>query len=70
MQASLFDTGVPAFDPELGGLARLELDYGAWVDYLPRWLAGHQAVYQDLVGGVDWKHERRLMYERTVDVPR
>jgi alkylated DNA repair dioxygenase AlkB len=70
MQASLFDTGVPAFDPELSGLQRLELDHGAWVDYLPHWLAGHEAVYQDLVGAADWKHERRLMYDRTVDVPR
>jgi alkylated DNA repair dioxygenase AlkB len=70
MQASLFDTGVPAFDPQLGGLERLELDHGAWVDYLPHWLAGHEAVYQDLVASADWKHERRLMYERTVDVPR
>ena len=70
MQASLFDTGVPAFDPELSGLERLELDHGAWVDYLPHWLAGHEAVYQDLVRDADWRHERRLMYHRTVDVPR
>ncbi len=70
MQASLFDTGDPAFDPQLSGLERLELDHGAWVDYLPHWLGGHEAVYQDLVGSADWKHERRLMYERTVDVPR
>ena len=70
MQASLFDTGDPAFDPELSGLERLDLGRGAWVDYLPHWLGGHEAVYQDLVGSADWKHERRLMYERTVDVPR
>jgi alkylated DNA repair dioxygenase AlkB len=70
MQASLFDIGDPAFDPELSGLARLELDHGAWVDYLPHWLGGHEAVYQDLAGSADWKQERRLMYHRTVDVPR
>jgi len=70
MQASLFDTGDPAFDPRLNGLERLELDHGAWVDYLPHWLAGHEAVYQDLVSSADWKHERRLMYDRIVDVPR
>ncbi len=70
MQSSLFDIGVPAFDPELRGLERLDLDHGAWVDYLPHWLCGHEAVYRDLVGSADWKHERRFMYDRTVDVPR
>ena len=70
MQASLFDTGDPAFDPGLSGLERLDLGGGAWVDYLPHWLGGHEAVYQDLVSSADWKHERRLMYQRTVDVPR
>ena len=70
MQASLFDTGDPAFDRSLSGLERLALDHGAWVDYLPHWLAGHEAVYQDLVSSAEWKHERRLMYDRTVDVPR
>ncbi len=70
MQASLFDIGAPAFDPELRGLERLDLDHGAWVDTLPHWLGGHEAVYQDLIGSGDWKRERRIMYERTVDVPR
>ncbi len=70
MQGSVFDIGVPAFDPELRGLERLDLDHGAWVDYLPHWLGGHQAVYRHLVGSADWKRERRHMYDRTVDVPR
>jgi alkylated DNA repair dioxygenase AlkB len=70
MQASLFDTGVPGFDPELPGLERLALGAGAWVDYLPHWLSGHQALYRDLAGGADWKQGRRLMYHRTVNVPR
>ncbi len=70
MQTSLFDFGVPVFDPELRGLERLDLDHGAWVDYLPPWLGGHEAVYRDLVAGADWKQGRRLMYHRTVNVPR
>ncbi len=70
MQGSVFDIGIPAFDSELRGLERLDLAHGAWVDYLPHWLRGHQAVYRALVGSADWKRERRLMYDRTVDVPR
>ena len=70
MQASLFDIGVPSFDPEFAGLTRVALGDGAWVDYLPHWLSGHEALYRDLAGGADWKQGRRLMYHRTVNVPR
>lgn len=70
MQLSLFDAGTPTFDPELEGLTRFTLDRGAWVDYLPNWLAGHESVYRHLAREADWAHQRRVMYERTVDVPR
>ena len=70
MQASLFDFGVPSFDPALAGVERLVLGDGAWVDYLPHWLGGHEAVHRDLARGADWKQGRRLMYHRTVNVPR
>ena len=70
MQASLFDFGIPAFDPDLGGIQRMDLGAGAWVDYLPHWLGGHEVVYRDLADGADWKQGRRLMYDRTVAVPR
>jgi alkylated DNA repair dioxygenase AlkB len=70
MQLSLFDAGAPAFDPDLKGLRRFTLDRGAWVDYLPNWLVGHESVYRDLALEADWVHHRRVMYERTVQVPR
>ena len=70
MQLSLFDTGQPAFDASVAGLERRDLGDGAWVDYLPRWLRGHDVVYRDLARHADWKQERRRMYERSVDVPR
>lgn len=70
MQASLFDLGAPGFDPELRGLERMDLGRGAWVDYLPNWLHGHWDVYRDLAESADWRQGRRLMYHRTVNVPR
>ncbi len=70
MQVSLFDFATPAFDPALGGLEHRDLGNGAWVDYLPHWLGGHEVIYRDLACNASWKHERRRMYTRTVAVPR
>jgi len=70
MQASLFDAGDPAFDAQLRDLERIDLGDSAWVDYLPHWLVGHERVYRQLADGADWKQGRRLMYYRTVNVPR
>jgi alkylated DNA repair dioxygenase AlkB len=69
-QRSLFGRGAPVFDPELRGRVRRELAEGAWVEHLPGWLQGHQALFDQLVTGVAWRQERREMYERTVEVPR
>jgi len=70
VQASLFGSGEPQLDPELRGLRRLTLGAGAWVDYHPGWLQGHQTVFEALRLTTRWEHHRRRMYERVVDVPR
>lgn len=56
----------------LGPLApvRHELTRGAWVDHLTGWVTGSEAVLQTLLDEVDWRAERREMYDRDVDVPR
>ncbi|MGM1059620.1 alpha-ketoglutarate-dependent dioxygenase AlkB [Saccharothrix sp. Mg75] len=71
MQVSLFDDGeqAPALRP-LTGVRRTVLGDGAWVDVLPGWLTGADAVFRRLVAEVPWRAERRQMYERVVDVPR
>jgi alkylated DNA repair dioxygenase AlkB len=69
-QVSLFGSGEPRLDPELPGLRRLTLTAGAWVDHLPGWLEGHDAVFEHLRRTTRWEHYRRRMYERVVDVPR
>ncbi|GAA0914068.1 alpha-ketoglutarate-dependent dioxygenase AlkB [Nonomuraea longicatena] len=50
--------------------ARTHLGRGAWIDVLPGWLHGADALFDRLVGGVPWRAERRMMYDRVVDVPR
>jgi alkylated DNA repair dioxygenase AlkB len=69
-QCSLFDSGEPGFDPRLGGVSRIYLSKGAWIDHLPAWLQGHDSVLQALWLTTRWQSERRRMYDRVVDVPR
>ncbi|MFJ8041702.1 alpha-ketoglutarate-dependent dioxygenase AlkB [Kitasatospora sp. NPDC096147] len=68
-QASLLGTEPPSPGP-LDGLRRTELAHGAWVDVLPGWLRGADAVFERLAAEVPWRAERREMYERVVAVPR
>ena len=76
VQTSLFDLGEgPAHEGfalgPLGGMVtRQVLGRGAWVDLLPGWLSGADALFDDLLAQVPWRAERRQMYERVVDVPR
>ena len=65
----LADAG-PALGPLSGRPRRHELSRGAWVDHLPGWVSGSDAVLAALLSGVDWRAERRRMYDGDVDVPR
>ncbi len=69
-QLSLFGRAEPAFDGAFAAARRAALPGDAWIDHQPGWLAGGDSVYTSLSGTVDWKHERRVMYDREVDVPR
>lgn len=49
---------------------RTVLGSGAWIDVLPGWLHGADALFEQLAATVPWRAERRQMYDRVVDVPR
>lgn len=70
-QGSLLDLGgAPAADP-LGSLVqRTVLSDGAWIDVLPGWIGGADALFSRLTGVVPWRADKRQMYGRLVDVPR
>jgi alkylated DNA repair dioxygenase AlkB len=68
-QPSLLDA------PEIGLrsldlIERVWLTRGAWVDVLPGWVDGADALFAELVETIPWRAERREMYDRVVDVPR
>jgi alkylated DNA repair dioxygenase AlkB len=73
LQASLLDdpgASSPRLSPLPGSVRRTPLSRGAWVDVLPGWVSGADALFERLADEVPWYAERRQMYERVVDVPR
>jgi alkylated DNA repair dioxygenase AlkB len=69
-QASLLDVGQEFGLGDLDSLKRTELSRGAWVEVLPGWVSGADALFEQLVDTVPWRAERRPMYDQVVDVPR
>ncbi|HEX5400706.1 MAG TPA: alpha-ketoglutarate-dependent dioxygenase AlkB [Pseudonocardiaceae bacterium] len=70
LQASLLDSTDEVGVGPLDALTRTTLGAGAWVDVLPGWLTGADALFETLADGVPWQAERRRMYDRVVAVPR
>lgn len=56
--------------PLRGAVNRRHLTHGAWVDIRPGWVTGSEELFTALLTTVDWRSERRWMYERAVDTPR
>jgi len=70
-QPSMWDLAEEAtLGPLAGQVVRHELSAGAWVDHLPGWVSGSDAVLDVLLGDIGWREDRRQMYEREVAVPR
>lgn len=69
-QLPLLGAGSPRIDPGFRGLRRIDLDESAWVDHLPGWLDGHQALFDRLVAETNWTVSERSMYDGVVSVPR
>jgi alkylated DNA repair dioxygenase AlkB len=72
-QPSILDLVAPdeaSLGPLAGRVRRHELSRGAWVDHLPGWVEGSDAILEILLREVDWRAERRVMYDNEVDVPR
>jgi alkylated DNA repair dioxygenase AlkB len=70
-QGSLLDHGDEVAAGPLGSsVQRTVLSHGAWIDVLPGWVRGADALFSRLVQAVPWRAERRQMYDRVVDVPR
>lgn len=69
-QPTLLGTGEPTIDSAFRARERLWLDDHAWLDVVRGWVSGSTGLFDELRRQVGWRHERRQMYEREVDVPR
>jgi alkylated DNA repair dioxygenase AlkB len=69
-QPSLFGLDDPGVDRSFAGLVRHELDAESWVDVVPRWLAGADEVFAELVARLAWRQRVVPMYGRVLDEPR
>ena len=70
-QPSLLDLGTPTgFDPSFDGARRRFLGSGAWVDVVPRWVHGADALFEHVLAAGKWRARTRRMWDNVVDEPR
>ena len=70
-QGSLLDSSDEAGLGPLGAaVRRTVLAHGAWLDVRPGWITGADALFERVASAVPWRAERRMLYDRVVDVPR
>jgi alkylated DNA repair dioxygenase AlkB len=69
-QPSLLAGGAPTPDPDFASAERIDLGSGAWVDHVPGWLGGADALFTELVDTVRWRQREVPMYGDLVVEPR
>ncbi len=71
-QPSLLDAcaETPGFDAQFTSVRRVELDDSAWVEQVPGWVHGADALFAMIVERAPWTQRRVHMYKRMVDEPR
>lgn len=69
-QPSLFDGPPVSFDATFTDLRRVWLDERAFVDVIPGWVRGSDALFTEVLATRRWGERTRWMYERRVVEPR
>jgi alkylated DNA repair dioxygenase AlkB len=70
-QASLLDAGPePAVDRSFSGAVRIELDKRSWIERVPGWVSGSDALFALLLETADWGQRTRKMWDQEVLEPR
>lgn len=70
-QSSLFASAdATGTDPAFPGLVRHELAHGAWLDHLPGWLAGADALVEPLIARLPWRQGVERIQGESIPRPR
>jgi alkylated DNA repair dioxygenase AlkB len=69
-QPSLLGDGPSTPELAFSSLRRIQLDERSWVDYAPGWLAGEDALFEELFRTGRWRQRQVRMYDRTLPEPR
>jgi alkylated DNA repair dioxygenase AlkB len=70
-QPSLLDAGPePAVDETFARLTRIGLDRRSWIERVPGWVSGSDALFDLLVRTADWGQRTRKMWDHEVLEPR
>ena len=69
-QLSLLGHEEIGFDASFAKIERIQLEDGAWLELARGWVRGHAALFEEVRRTLAFRADRRLMYEREVDVPR
>ncbi len=69
-QPSLLGREPPGFDPSFHALARIALDERAWIDHLPGWVTGSDALFEEVLRARTWGQRTRHMHQGKVLEPR
>lgn len=69
-QGSLLGAAEPSIDATFRGSSRVQLDEDSWVDVVPGWLTGADAVFAALAQHAPWSQRERVMWGNRVPEPR
>src|SRR5207237_1014844 len=69
-QGTLLGWELPAVDQRFCGAVRVELAPDAWVDHVPGWVIGADALLETVVELVAWQSPMVRMWDKQVQTPR
>jgi alkylated DNA repair dioxygenase AlkB len=69
-QLTLGMDGEPALDPAFATAARTVLDEHSWIDVVPGWITGSDALFQQIAHAAPWQQHWRRMYDEVFQEPR
>lgn len=69
-QLSLLGHATPEFDRTFRRAIRRDLAGGAWVEYVPNWLEGHEEIFEALVRTTHFRTMQEHLYDKIVAAPR